>query len=109
MRHTLIAIVILCALAVTGGSEPAAQQPVPASASNTPPTVEEVLKAVRGDLQSNRTDMVAKNVTLTAEQAAKFWPLFVAYQKEQDVIMDEQLKGIQTHAENAEKLDDAVP
>ena len=70
MRHTLIAIVILCALAVTGGSEPAAQQPVPASASNTPPTVEEVLKAVRGDLQSNRTDMVAKNVTLTAEQAA---------------------------------------
>jgi Spy/CpxP family protein refolding chaperone len=107
VRHTLIVIVILCALAVSGGSGPAAQQPVPASASNTPPSVEEVLKAVRGDLQSSRADMVAKNVTFTAEQAAKFWPMFDAYQKEQNVIMDEQMRGIQKYAENAEKLDDA--
>jgi Spy/CpxP family protein refolding chaperone len=107
VRHTITVIVVVCVLAISGRSEPAAQQPVPAAASNTPPSIDEVLKAVRGDLQSNRTDMVAKNVTLTAEQAAKFWPLFVAYQKEQNVIMDEQMKGIQTYAENAEKLDDA--
>jgi hypothetical protein len=33
-------------------------------------------------------DTLAKNLTLTAEQAAKFWPVFEQYQKEQNVIMD---------------------
>jgi Spy/CpxP family protein refolding chaperone len=70
-------------------------------------TVDEVLNAVRSDLQSSRADVVAKNITLTAEQAAKFWPVFEAYQKEQNVIMDEQMKGIQKYVDSFETLDDA--
>ena len=50
---------------------------------------------------------MAKNMTLTAEQAAKFWPLFDKYQKEQNVIMDAQLKGIQKYVEQADSLTDA--
>ena len=40
---------------------------------------------------------MAKNLTLTAEQAAKFWPVFSAYQKEQNAIIDDQLKDIQKY------------
>src|SRR5262245_3495536 len=76
-------------------------------ASATTPTVEEVLKAVRADLQSSRADLMAKNMTLTAAEAAKFWPVFDAYQKEQNVIMDEQMKGLQEYADAFERLDDA--
>jgi Spy/CpxP family protein refolding chaperone len=79
----------------------------PTSTSKTGPTIEETLKAVRADLQSARADIMAKNMTLTAEQAAKFWPLFEKYQKEQNVIMDAQLKGIQKYVEHADSLDDA--
>ena len=85
------------------------QAPAPASQAAKPSaaTIEEVLKAMRADMQSTRADIMAKNVTLTAAQAAKFWPMFETYQKEQNVIMDEQLKGVQKYAENFATLDDA--
>jgi hypothetical protein len=71
-------------------------------------SVDDVLKAVRNDLQTARADIIAKNVTLTAEQAAKFWPVYEKYQKEQSVIMDAQMKGIQQYVDRWDKLDDAT-
>ena len=50
---------------------------------------------------------MAKNLTLTAAQAAKFWPVFEAYQKEQNVIMDAQLKSLQKYVASYQTLDDA--
>jgi hypothetical protein len=37
---------------------------------------------------------MAKGLTLNVEQAAKFWPMFDAFQKEQGAIIDEQLKSL---------------
>jgi Spy/CpxP family protein refolding chaperone len=51
---------------------------------------------------------MAKNLTLTAGQAAKFWPVFEAYQKQQNAIMDAQLKGLRKYMETSETLDDAT-
>jgi hypothetical protein len=59
-------------------------------------------------MQSSRADILAKNMTLTAGQAAKFWPVFEAYQKEQNAIMDAQLKGLQKYMASSETLDDAT-
>ena len=70
--------------------------------------VEDVIQAMRLDLQSSRADIMAKNMTLTADQAAKFWPVFQQYQQEQNVIMDDQLKGIQKYVDSYETLDDAA-
>src|SRR5262249_40909983 len=84
----------------------AAEQPKktdPASISQ-----EDVLKAVREDMQGSRADIMAKNLSLTADQAAKFWPVFQQYQKEQNVIMDEQLMGIQKFVNSYSSLDDAA-
>jgi Spy/CpxP family protein refolding chaperone len=114
MRRTLSCLVILSFLVISGAYAQAQAPATPASATSststtspTGPTVDEVLKSVREDLQGARSDIMAKNLTLTADQAAKFWPAFSAYQKEQNVIMDEQLKGIQKYVENSETLDDA--
>jgi Spy/CpxP family protein refolding chaperone len=70
--------------------------------------VDEVLTALREDMQSSRADIMAKNLSLTADQAAKFWPVFNAYQKEQNAIMDEQLKGLHKYVESYDSLDDAA-
>ena len=70
--------------------------------------MEDALKALRADLQSSRADIMAKNLTLSADQAAKFWPVFNAYQKEQNALIDEQLKGIQKYVDSYETLDDAT-
>jgi Spy/CpxP family protein refolding chaperone len=105
MRRTLASLVVACFVAASAQAQAPAQQ-----AATTKPsaaTVDSVLKAVRADLQSTRADIMAKNLTLTAEQAAKFWPVFDAYQKEQNAIMDEQLKGVQKYVESYQTLDDA--
>lgn len=74
--------------------------------SPTEPTEQEILDQFRSDLQTRSADVMAKGLTLSSEQAAKFWPLFEQYQKEQDEIVNGQLKATQTFAENYQKLTD---
>jgi Spy/CpxP family protein refolding chaperone len=83
------------------------QQAQPASPTPSPTSIDEVLTAVRADMQGSSADIMAKNLTLTSEQAAKFWPVFQKYQAEQSVIMDAQLKGIQKYIESYDTLDGA--
>ena len=104
MRHTLVFATAVCLIVVSATGWTSAQQTQPVSAAS----MDEVLKAIREGLQNNRADIVAKNVTLTSAQAAQFWPVFERYQKEQDLIMDDQLKSIQWFIESFEKADDAA-
>jgi len=105
VRKTLLCLVAigLVGLSALAG---AARRQAPQAGTPAPP-VEEVLKSLRADMQGSRADIMAKNLTLTAEQAGKFWPVFDKYQKEQNVIMDDQLKSIQKYAESYQTLDDA--
>lgn len=101
---------ILPWLFAVGSVVTSAQAQAPAKQVSTDtaaaPSPENVLKNVRADMQASRADIMAKNLTLTAAQAAKFWPVFEAYQKEQDVIMDAQLKSLQKYVESYDTLDD---
>ena len=103
MRHTLVLLAAV-SLLTASGDRIAARQARPVS---TTTTMDEVLAAIRADLQAARADVLAKNLSLTAEQAAKFWPVYAAYQKEQNVIMDDQHKGIQRYIETFDTTDDA--
>ena len=102
MRTSLTFIVALCLLSASA----VAWQARPAQPSQT--SIDEVLQAVRGDLINSHADILAKNMTLTSDQAAKFWPMFAAYQKEQAVILDTQLKGLQEFIEKFDTLDDVA-
>ena len=105
MRRTLPCLLATCFLVAAAQAQAPAKQ-VSATDSSAA-SVDDVLKAMRLDLQSSRADIMAKNMTLTADQAAKFWPVFSAYQKEQNVIIDDQLKDIQKFVADYETLDDA--
>ena len=107
MRKTLSIVVTLGLLGATALAWAPRLQTKPASATSTPTSVDEVLTAVREDLQGGRADIMAKNLTLTSEQAAKFWPAFQKFQEEQNVIMDAQLRGIQKYIEGYDTLDGA--
>jgi Spy/CpxP family protein refolding chaperone len=69
---------------------------------------EEAAKVYRSDLQAERTDLMAKNLTLTADQAAKFWPAYAKFQAEQAVIIDAQLKIVQKYVDVYSNLDDST-
>ena len=110
MRNTLRLTGLIVVLSVSAIVWTAAQQQQPVSATSTATkvtTMDDVLQAIRSDLQSDRADVLAKNMTMNSEVAAKFWPMFEKYQKEQNAIMDDQLRGIQRYIEHVDTLDDA--
>lgn len=107
MRHRPVVVLALCSLILSGAAWTRVNQGQVKQASITPAPIDDVLVAVRRDLQATRADIIKKNVTLTSAQAAAFWPVYDSYQKEQNAIMDEQLKGIQRFIESFETLDDA--
>ena len=102
MRAPVTLIVALCLFSASAVAWQAR------SAQPSQASIDDVLQAVRGDLINNHADTMAKNMTLTSEQAAKFWPMYANYQKEQAVILDAQLKGIQSFIEKFDTLDDAA-
>ena len=106
--RTPLAISLAVCLLGTSAIGVTARQTRPATQVPPPTSIDEVLQAVRADLQSERADIMAKNMTLTSEQAAKFWPVFNTYQQQQNVIMDDQLKTVQRFIESFESMDDAA-
>ncbi|MFL5474380.1 MAG: hypothetical protein ACJ8A6_01700 [Gemmatimonadales bacterium] len=104
MHRILPWLMAFCFVAASAQAQAPAQQ----ASTTTPasPASEDVLRNLRADMQSSRADIMAKNLTLSAEQAAKFWPVFEAYQKQQNTIMDAQLKDLQKYVESYKTLDD---
>ena len=82
--------------------------PLAAQRGAAPPTDDEMLKAYRNDLHAAGADIMAKNLTLTAEQAAKFWPEYSKFQAEEAAVVDQQLKAMKTYASTYATLDDAA-
>jgi hypothetical protein len=69
-------------------------------------TPDQMVAAFRADLMAKRSDIMAKSLTLTSEQAAKFWPLFEQFQKEEGVVVDGQLKATKQYGERLPELSD---
>lgn len=106
MKSTLLAALATAVSLSAWAADPAATvQP----ATYTAPTQsqEEAISQFRSDLMASRADIMAKGLTLTADQAARFWPMFDAFQKEQSAIVDEQVKALKAYADHYRTLSDA--
>jgi hypothetical protein len=71
-----------------------------------PQTNDEIVAQFRNDLMAKRADIMAKGLTLTADQAAKFWPLFENFEKEQDAVVKEQIEATEQFASHYQELTD---
>jgi len=103
MRKFVFALVATAFAAPAFAQDATASQSAP-SAQMTP---DQVMDQLRSDLQATRADIMAKGMTLDADQAAKFWPLYEQFQQEQDAIIREQLKAVEAYAQNYATLTDA--
>ena len=109
MRKFSAFIAVMCFVGASTIGWAASQQARPGAPPQPPaPTAEDAVKAVRSDLATTRGAIIAKNVTFTPEQAARFWPLFESYQKEQSQILDEQMRGMQHYVDSYQSLDDTA-
>ena len=105
MPRILSCLLAACLTAASAQAQAPAKQASTTTESGA--KVDDVIQAMRLDLQSARADILAKNMSLTADQAAKFWPVFNAYQKEQNEIIEAQLRDIKKYVESYDTLSDA--
>ena len=106
MKSTLLAaLATAVSLSAWAADPPAKAQP--ASLTQPAPTEEQVVAEFRSELMARRADVMAKGLTLNAEQAAKFWPLFEQFQKEQDVLVQDQIQATDEYARKFQTLTDA--
>src|SRR5688500_14583431 len=89
-------------LAMPGPGDAAAPaKPAPAAAA--PQTVDTVRQAAR----ENKRALVEKNMDLTAEEAKKFWPIWDAYQKQLDGIVQKQNRVVLDYVNSESSMTDA--
>ena len=105
MKSTFLAALATAVSVSAWAADPPAKAQ-PASLSQPGPTEEQIVAGFRSELMARRADVMAKGLTLTAEQAAKFWPLFEQFQKEQDLVVGDQIKATDEYARNYEHLTD---
>lgn len=103
MKTGLLAIVALAiTLPVWCADAPAAGK-----AAAAEPTPEQVVQDFRKDLEAKSADVMAKTLTLNADQATKFWPLYKEYQKELSSIVDGQIEATKAYAKSYGHMTDA--
>lgn len=105
MRRYLWLIFVIGFVATLGSAAPQIQSQAGLAIKTNS---EQALKAYRNDLQMERTDLMAKNLTLTPDQAAKFWPAYAKFQAEQASIIDKQVKVVQKYVDVYSNLDDST-
>jgi Spy/CpxP family protein refolding chaperone len=83
------------------------QKPAAQGAPDADSLSDQNIEMLRADLRAQRKEIVAQNMTLTAEEATKFWPIFDQYRKEAIKPNDERWAVIKDYAANYNTMTDA--
>ena len=83
----------------------AAAEPVAAPA-NEGENIEQALVQFRNDLQAAETEVISKAISLSADEATAFWPIFKKFQGEQRSVIDNQISAVRKYAEDFATLND---
>jgi Spy/CpxP family protein refolding chaperone len=86
--------------------KPAAQSAAGAGAQSNN-VKDQDIEMLRADLRAQRKEITAQNMTLTSDEATKFWPIFDQYRQEAIKPNDERWAVIKDYAANYSTMTDA--
>lgn len=99
LKTVLIMLIVTCAM--------------PAWAADPPPGItatwqnqDQVVEQFRADIAASPAELMAEGLVLSSGEAARFWPMFEAFQKEQRAITEEQLRSVLQYRDVYKKLTD---
>jgi len=84
-----------------------ATQNAPTGASSQKISDEEI-QLMRSDIREHRKKLTAANMTLTPDEATKFWPIYDQYIKETIKVNDQRWALIQEYAANYSTMTDQL-
>ena len=101
----VVGMLLVCSVSVVG-QQPASQSP-PGADAQTNTIKDQDIEMLRANLRAQRKQIMAENMTLTADEATKFWPIFDQYRKEAIKPNDERWAVIKDYATNYNTMTDA--
>ena len=107
VRSVLIVVsaLFLCSPAMFAqAAQPAAQSSASGPLNGV---TDQDIEMLRTDIRSQRKQITAQNLPLTADEATKFWPVFDQYRKEAIKPNDERWAVIKAYAANYNTMTDA--
>jgi len=78
-----------------------------AAPATLPTATEEDIQMLRADIRAKRKQVMAANITLTADEATKFWPLFDEYTAEVKKVNDKRWAMMKDYAATYKQLTDS--
>jgi hypothetical protein len=75
--------------------------------ATTQQVLDDTIKLMRQDIQSQRKQLVAVNMSLTDTEATKFWPVYDRYVADMSKLGDVRLGLIKEYAQNYDTLTDS--
>jgi len=84
-----------------------AQAAAPAASATQQTSLDQDVKMLRSDVQAGKKQITAENLTLTADEATKFWPIYDQYAAEVAKIGDARVALIKDYAATYDTMTDA--
>ena len=106
-------LVVVCQLFVCNlsifaqASQKPAAQTVSGADAQSNSVSDKDIEMLRADLRAQRKQIMAQNMTLTADEATKFWPIFDQYRQAAIKPNDERWAVIKDYAANYNTMTDA--
>ena len=102
LKKTLICLLLIAAISFVYSPLALAQAAAAqgSTASNGQVVSDQDIKLMREDIRAHKKQLVAANLTLTADEATKFWPVYDQYTAELVKINDTKYAAIKEYAEH---------
>jgi hypothetical protein len=84
-----------------------AAQSGPATGAQSQASIDQDIQLLRGDIRSQKKEVVAANMNLTPDEATKFWPIYDQYTAESAKVGDSRVALIKEYATSYNTLTDA--
>jgi len=109
MMKKSVAVLLVISAALLCSITMLAQQSAPSGSSGDQQVTirDQDVEMLRADLRSQRKQIMAENMSLTADEATKFWPIFDQYRKEAIKPNDARWALIKDYAANYNTMTDA--
>jgi hypothetical protein len=102
-----LATVLLFSLAMSGQAAQPSPQSSPAAMPQPDAIDDKDVEEFRANLRAKRKELMAENMTLTADEATKFWPVFDQYRKDAIKPNDGRCALIKDYARNYKTMTEA--
>jgi Spy/CpxP family protein refolding chaperone len=106
MRALSTLLLLLGTVAVA--QTPAATDATTPTPPRSAPLTRGQIEAIRDEFHAGKSDLIAKNVSLTSQEAAKFWPVYKQYETAGRALNDKRWDVLMKYVDAGDKPDPAL-